>query len=170
MKNKLIIFFSLIIFSCSIALSVTFCSGFKLEISIGNNISSESSVECETYCNEISECIEDSTATIRNVYTSDVELTTESVGLPSEYCMRDDYIIYTQNQDVHGFCWNFASSMALTTTIMKATNEYYDFSEAYIGVMADDEGGSYFGHGGVFLENYPRPPNSNLTVAIGGSS
>ena len=55
-------------------------------------------------------------------------------GLPAAYCMRDDYIIYAQNQDKHGLCWNFASTMAAATTIMKATGEYYDFSELWSAV------------------------------------
>ena len=70
----------------------------------------------------------------------------------SEYCLRDDYILYAQNQDKHGYCWNFATSMAATTTLMKATNEYYDFSELWAGI------GSYqflsyydkIGDGGTF--------------------
>ena len=68
MKNKLIICFGLIIFSCSITLGVTFCSDFKSEISIGNYITSASFVESENYYNEISEFVEGSTATIENVY------------------------------------------------------------------------------------------------------
>ena len=56
--------------------------------------------------------------------------------LPEAYCMRDDYIILAQNQDAHGYCWNFASTMAAATTIMKATGEFYDFSELWTGVSA----------------------------------
>ena len=65
--------------------------------------------------------------------------------------MRDDYVILAQNQDVHGYCWNFASTMAASTTIMKATGEYYDFSELWTGVSAYMTG-SYnkLGAGGSF--------------------
>ena len=49
-------------------------------------------------------------------------------ALPSAYCMRDEYIVYAQHQDAHGYCWNFAGTTAAATTIMKATGEYYDFS------------------------------------------
>ena len=54
--------------------------------------------------------------------------------LPLQYCMRDEYMVYAQNQDKHGYCWNFASTTALSTTIMKATGEYYDFSELWTAV------------------------------------
>ena len=48
--------------------------------------------------------------------------------LPEAYCMRDVYVVLEQNQDNHGYCWNFAATMAASTTLMKATGEYYDFS------------------------------------------
>lgn len=44
--------------------------------------------------------------------------------LPSAYYMRDDYMIFAQTQSVQGLCWEYASSMALSTTLMKATGEY----------------------------------------------
>ena len=53
--------------------------------------------------------------------------------LPSGYCMRDDYMIYAEQQSVMGLCWAFGSQKVLSTTLMKATGEYYDFSEAWIG-------------------------------------
>ncbi|MBQ8321454.1 MAG: hypothetical protein IJX92_03720 [Clostridia bacterium] len=70
------------------------------------------------------------------VYAQSGELidTAEDQPLPSQYCMRDEYIVYAQDQDKHGYCWNFAATMAASTTIMKATNEYYDFSELWTGV------------------------------------
>lgn len=52
--------------------------------------------------------------------------------LPSSYCMRDEYMLYTQQQSIMGLCWAFTSQTALETTIMKATGEYLDFSEAWI--------------------------------------
>ena len=70
--------------------------------------------------------------------------------LPSAYCMRDDYVVSTQHQDANGYCWNFAATMSAATTLMKATGEYYDFSEAWTGV-------SYYHHG------------SSFTLGAGGS-
>ena len=60
--------------------------------------------------------------------------TGDTSPLPSEYCMRDEYIVYAQTQDTLGYCWNFAATMAASTTIMKATGEYYDFSEIWTGI------------------------------------
>lgn len=65
----------------------------------------------------------------------------ESESLPEAYCMRDDYIVLAQNQDAHGYCWNFSATMSASTTIMKATGEYYDFSELWMGVSAYMAGG-----------------------------
>ena len=56
--------------------------------------------------------------------------------LPSAYCLRDEYIIFSQNQDNTGFCWNFAATMCASTAIMTATGEYYDFSELWAGISA----------------------------------
>ena len=53
---------------------------------------------------------------------------TEAMPLPEAYCMRDEYVVLAQNQDNHGYCWNFAATMAASTTLMKAIGEYYDFS------------------------------------------
>lgn len=65
------------------------------------------------------------------------------------YCLRDDYVIYTQNQASNGLCWAFASSTALTTTLMKATRQYYDFSEAWVGLAYAMYDSSYkYGSGG----------------------
>lgn len=90
------------------------------------------------------------------VYANNQELILDIAGaspelLPEEYCMRDEYIIYAQHQDKHGYCWNFAASMAASTTIMKATNEYYDFSELWTGVSYNMKSNSYkLGAGGSF--------------------
>lgn len=50
----------------------------------------------------------------------------------SKYSLRDDYVIYTNNQNPHGLCWSYAANMSLSTAIMKATGEYMDFSEAWV--------------------------------------
>ncbi|MBR2616859.1 MAG: InlB B-repeat-containing protein [Clostridia bacterium] len=74
--------------------------------------------------------------------------------LPSSYCLKDDYIIYTQHQDSHGLCWNFAATMAATTTLAKATNEYYDFSELWTALTSLTVTGDSkkFGEGGNFSD------------------
>ncbi|MBQ8424558.1 MAG: InlB B-repeat-containing protein [Clostridia bacterium] len=89
----------------------------------------------------------------------------ETEILPSEYCLRDDYIIMAQNQDVHGYCWNFASTMATTTAIMKATNEYYDFSELWVGLSAYNcSNYSGVGKGGSFSTQYNALKTSGLML------
>ena len=74
--------------------------------------------------------------------------------LPEEYCLRDEYVIFGKDQDMNGYCWNFASAMAAETTIMKATNEYYDFSELWIGAAKSANGGYIPGNGGFFDDFY----------------
>ena len=70
----------------------------------------------------------------------------------SYYCLRDDYVIYTQNQTANGLCWAFASSMALGTTFMLETGEFYDFSEAWVGLATSEQSASYvYGDGGNAL-------------------
>lgn len=85
--------------------------------------------------------------------------------LPEEYCMRDDYILLAQNQDVHGYCWNFAATMAASTTIMKATGEYYDFSELWTGISAyQNSGYSKLGAGGSISTHYNAMKTSGLML------
>ena len=86
--------------------------------------------------------------------------------LPAQYCMRDEYIIYAQNQDKHGYCWNFASTMAAATTIMKATGEYYDFSELWTGVSSYVATGQYskMGAGGTITYHYNAMKKSGLML------
>ena len=85
--------------------------------------------------------------------------------LPSEYCLRDEYIIMAQNQDVHGYCWNFASTMATAAAIMKATNEYYDFSELWVGLSAYTcSTYSGVGKGGSLSTQYNSMKTSGLMI------
>lgn len=89
-----------------------------------------------------------------------------SEPLPSEYCLRDDYIVYAQHQDKNGLCWNFASTMAASTTIMKATNEYYDFSEAWTALTCYTPTKYYskIGAGGSFSYQYKALQNNGLML------
>lgn len=86
------------------------------------------------------------------IATSDYELEAGDTDVSSVayYCLRDDYVIYTQDQARNGFCWAFAGTMALGTTFMLETGEFYDFSEAWIGLArAKQTSGSYqYGDGG----------------------
>lgn len=73
----------------------------------------------------------------------------DSTDIPSKYCLRDDYIIYTQDQDRNGLCWAFAGNMSAATTLMKATGQYYDFSEAWVSLAYASYSASYiYGDGG----------------------
>lgn len=87
-------------------------------------------------------------------------------ALPSAYCMRDEYVVLAQNQDKHGYCWNFASTMAASTTIMKATGEYYDFSELWTGVslVTRDTYLKKPGAGGSFSYQYNAIQHSGLML------
>ena len=77
--------------------------------------------------------------------------TVDAEALPEAYCMKDEYVIFVQNQDAHGYCWNFASTMAASTALMKGTNEYYELSELWFGVAGVAEGEhDQIGAGGWF--------------------
>ena len=79
------------------------------------------------------------------------EVTVDTETLPEAYCMKDEYVIFVQNQDAHGYCWNFASTMAASTALMKGTNEYYELSELWFGVAGVAEGEhDQIGAGGWF--------------------
>ena len=92
--------------------------------------------------------------------------TASSDSLPSQYCLRDEYVVYAQNQDKHGYCWNFASTMAASTTIMKATGEYYDFSELWtaVSLYATDSSFSKMGQGGSISMHYESVRESGLML------
>ena len=72
--------------------------------------------------------------TLTRAFAQGLNAAGDESTLPASYCMRDEYLIFTQNQDKHGYCWDFAATMSAQTTIMKATGEYYDFSELWTGV------------------------------------
>ena len=99
---------------------------------------------------------------IENLFPDEEE---QSREFPSEYCMRDEYIIYAQNQDKHGYCWNFASTMAMSTAIMKATGEYYDFSELWVGLAAYNRSSySKLGAGGSISTHYNSIKESGIML------
>lgn len=85
----------------------------------------------------------------------------DSDGLPIHYSLRDDYIIYTEQQSALGLCWSFGSAKSLATTIEKATGEYVDFSEAWINA------GLTYGY--QDQENFPSYKSISSTQYESGS-
>lgn len=91
-----------------------------------------------------------------SMYNSDCNLTGKpdvgavDVSSMSQYCFRDEYVLYTQDQSSNGLCWAFTGATVLGTTAMKATGEYYDFSEAWVGLARTKQtNGTYvMGDGG----------------------
>lgn len=74
--------------------------------------------------------------------------------IPANYCLRDDYLIYTENQAPQGLCWDFASSISLTTTIEMATNEYINFSEGWISTAMAYDSKTYLPGGGATFDQF----------------
>lgn len=55
-------------------------------------------------------------------------------SIPSYYCLRDEYKIYSTYQDTYGLCWAYTCTTALETMIAKNYNEFYSFSPAWVGL------------------------------------
>ena len=87
-------------------------------------------------------------------------------ALPSRYSMRDEYLVYAQHQDALGYCWNFAATMSAATTIMKATGEYYDFSELWTGIALNNctDKHTPIGEGGSISYQYDAMKISGLML------
>lgn len=84
----------------------------------------------------------------QNNYQETPKFSADATGIAC-YSLRDDYVIYTQDQDRNGLCWAYSSNMALGTTLMMATGEFYDFSETWASLINVKESSSYvFGDGG----------------------
>ncbi len=83
----------------------------------------------------------------------------------STYCMRDDYLLYTQDQASNGLCWAFSSSCALGTTMMLATGQYYDVSEAWIGLAYKMYNTTYV-YGDAGNENYFNAAIQNYGIVL----
>lgn len=86
--------------------------------------------------------------------------------LPEAYSLRDEYIVFAQNQDKHGYCWNFAATMSASTTLMKATGEYYDFAELWTGLSCFHSTNYYpkMGDGGYFSYHYEAMQNDGVML------
>ena len=101
------------------------------------------------------------------IFDDEIEIPSDepSREFPSEYCMRDEYVVLAQNQDNSGYCWNFAATMSMTTAIMKATNEYYDFSELWHGLSAFNcSSYSQVGAGGSLSTQYNAVKNYGVML------
>lgn len=66
---------------------------------------------------------------VRNNYTD------EEIANIDYYCLKDDNIIFTPNQDSFGTCWIFSALKSIETALSLATNEVYDFSETWITLV-----------------------------------
>ena len=58
---------------------------------------------------------------------------TDPVDLPSSYCIRDDWMLYTKQQFADT-CWAEAGLTALSTALMKGKGEYFELSEGWISL------------------------------------
>ena len=80
---------------------------------------------------------------ITNNYTDD------EIANIDYYCLKDDNIIFTPNQNPLGTCWTFGGIKSIETALSLATNEVYDFSEAWISLIRAYDSTSYtIGDGG----------------------
>lgn len=58
----------------------------------------------------------------------------------AEYNLMDEYPILPENQVNSEFCWIYSPMKSLETTLMKATGEYYNFSETATALLGYIEG------------------------------
>ena len=80
---------------------------------------------------------------VRNNYTDD------EIANIDYYCLKDDNILFTPNQNPLGTCWIFSGIKSIETALSLATNEVYDFSEAWIALARAYDSSSYnIGFGG----------------------
>lgn len=80
----------------------------------------------------------------RNNYTD------EEIANIDYFCLKDDNIIFTPNQNPLGTCWIFSGIKSIESALSLATNEIYDFSEAWISLVRAYEQPSYYiGMGGI---------------------
>jgi len=86
----------------------------------------------------------------QNYATTNQTYTAQETTIPQVYSLRDDYVLYTQNQNAYGLCWAYTGNMVVTSTVMKATNEDSDFSEAWISTLSSKEYSNLYGDGGHF--------------------
>ena len=97
----------------------------------------------------IDDTLNQNTTTTEN-FNNNFSADLNSVSGISKYCLRDESVIYTQDQTQNGLCWAFAGCMSVGTTLMRDTGQYYDFSEAWIALAYSQINSSYvYGEGGT---------------------
>ena len=81
-------------------------------------------------------------------------------GLTHEdyYCLRDEYLIYTTDQDSFGLCWAYACNTSLETYIAINYNEFYNFSSAWAGLTTK-----------LYWDNHDYPGTDEYLLGGGGN-
>ena len=69
-------------------------------------------------------------------------LITDQSDPEDEYDLSSIYPIFVENQTTSDLCWVYASLKSLETTLAIATNEYYNFSETAVALLAYMNGNS----------------------------
>lgn len=62
--------------------------------------------------------------------------TVQAESLTDYYCLRDEQIIFTEDQSNTGLCWDFTGNKMMETMIAKKYNMYIDLSESWISLCA----------------------------------
>ena len=96
---------------------------------------------------------------VNNFKSNNIYKDTTQSEIPSQYCLRDDYFTTVQNQTHTGLCWDYAASLALTTTLEKATNEFNDYSEVWTSICYSKMG-SYVPNAGGTFSNFQNATNT----------
>lgn len=75
----------------------------------------------------------------------------------SYFCLRDEHLLLTEDQQNMGLCWVFATVKSLQSFFAMKTGEYYDFSEAWVALCYKAQTTSYvFGEGANTTASYYR--------------
>lgn len=71
----------------------------------------------------------------------------------SYYCLTDEHLFLTEDQNEMGLCWNYASNAAFASNLSLQTNQYYHFSKAWVAVCNKKINSSYkIGDGGSHFD------------------
>jgi uncharacterized repeat protein (TIGR02543 family) len=112
-KRRLFKYFSFIVLVLCLSVGLVFGST--------KNISAESETQAAVYANAeyvLKPLIDDTTS------------------VDSSYDISEIYPILPENQTFSDLCWVYSTMKSLETTLMKATDEYYNFSETALALMA----------------------------------
>lgn len=78
--------------------------------------------------------------------------------IPDYYCLRDEMIIYTEDQNSTGLCWDFTCNKIIESLFAKRYNTYIDLSESWIALCDK-----------VFSIDYPISSDSVVYIGGGGT-